>query len=331
MLRKEKQPLDAIKIANILPTASPRQLKRIVKSIPTPSSDTTFSEEEAIALMLQLGLGRDNYITLRKALSEKGVDVLPSYDKINEKKKSIIPSPIEITDRNCCYWTRRSTGKYCFKDCYLQLIFPLRIRKNADSDSPSTSFDDIWKYSTPGSKAFCRPKIFEYIKESKTTTKINVYNLYGSRNYKTEPITIEIENYRVKHVIIKLEHVITRNNHLHGTKKLHIKLDDKNQNYSIKLCQAQRSIKGGRSRHNMNMRNTFLEHYIYDMRIKSTKVLTSAIMSMYKADNKRERQQKKDKVLVLINYFGIYPWKEMTPTVVNKDIMYGNVMHRTKE
>lgn len=242
MLRKEKQPLDAIKIANILPTASPRRLKRIVKSIPTPSSDTTFTEEEAIALMLQLGLSRDNYITLRKALSEKGVDVLPSYDKINEKKKSIIPPPIEITDRKAviglgallentalriasdfssdqlkkinscdlqliCKWgcdglsalseykqinTSESSSEY--KSVFMASLVPLRIRKYADSDSPSTSFDDIWKNSTPGSKAFCRPISFEYIKESKTTTQ-DLINRIEAEIKNLEPITIEIENY----------------------------------------------------------------------------------------------------------------------------------------
>ncbi|KAI8119671.1 hypothetical protein CVS40_9081 [Lucilia cuprina] len=213
MTEKEKQPLDAIKNCKYSSNASPRRLKRIVKSIPTPSSDTTFTEEEAIALMLQLGLSRDNYITLRKALSEKG-------------KKSIIPPPIEITDRKAviglgallentalriasdfssdqlkkinscdlqliCKWgcdglsalseykqinTSESSSEY--KSVFMASLVPLRIRKYADSDSPSTSFDDIWKNSTPGSKAFCRPISFEYIKESKTTTQdlINLGN-----------------------------------------------------------------------------------------------------------------------------------------------------------
>ncbi|GBP06852.1 hypothetical protein EVAR_65890_1 [Eumeta japonica] len=69
-----------------------------LKSIPTPTSESVLTEEEAIALMLQLGLTRDKYITLRKALQEKGVKVLPSYDALQEKKKSIIPSPIEVDE-----------------------------------------------------------------------------------------------------------------------------------------------------------------------------------------------------------------------------------------
>ncbi|GBP12939.1 hypothetical protein EVAR_70454_1 [Eumeta japonica] len=99
MLKKEDQPLDAVKIANVLPTASPKRLKRIVKSIPTPSFNSAFTEEEAIALMLQLQLSRDKYIILRKALKEKGVEVLPSYDALQERKKSIIPTGITVSDR----------------------------------------------------------------------------------------------------------------------------------------------------------------------------------------------------------------------------------------
>ncbi|KAI8122663.1 hypothetical protein CVS40_6382 [Lucilia cuprina] len=56
MLKKENQPMDAVHIATILPNASPKRLKRIVESIPTPTSQSNFTEEEAIALMLELGL-----------------------------------------------------------------------------------------------------------------------------------------------------------------------------------------------------------------------------------------------------------------------------------
>lgn len=102
MLKKEKQPVEAVQIAEILPSASPKRLKRIVKSIPTPSQKSEFTEEEAIALMLELGLSRNQYQTLRMALLEKGMKVLPSYKSIQEKKQSIIPSPIAVNEREAC-------------------------------------------------------------------------------------------------------------------------------------------------------------------------------------------------------------------------------------
>ena len=79
--------MDVVHIATILPNASPKRLKRIVESIPTPTSQSNFTEEEAIALMLELGLSRNKYQILRKALHEKGHNILPSYKAIQEKNK----------------------------------------------------------------------------------------------------------------------------------------------------------------------------------------------------------------------------------------------------
>lgn len=98
VLKRNQQPMDALKIADILPEASPKRLKRIVESIPTPSSQSDFCEEEAIALMLELGLSRNKYVKLRKALCDKGHQILPPYKALWEKKENIIPSPTEISN-----------------------------------------------------------------------------------------------------------------------------------------------------------------------------------------------------------------------------------------
>lgn len=102
MLKKEKRPIEALQIANVLPTASPKRLKRIVKSIPTPSAETDFTEEEAIALMLELGLSKNKYLILRKALIAKGHKILPSYIAIKDKRDSLLPSPIAVNEREAC-------------------------------------------------------------------------------------------------------------------------------------------------------------------------------------------------------------------------------------
>lgn len=239
LLKQEKRPTDAIRIADVLPKASPKRLKRIVESIPTPSSESEFTDEEAIALMLQLGLSRDNYIILRKALKEKGVNVLPSYDIIKEKKKSLIPSPLQVS--NCavsielsnllentaarivstlskeqlkqidkcdlqlmCKWgcdglSTLSEYKQAsaaqnvpdYRSIFMASLVPLRIRKKEDTDSPSTSFHDVWINSTPGSKSFCRPICFEYTKESAFNTQKLVDRI--EKEIKCmEPITIAI-------------------------------------------------------------------------------------------------------------------------------------------
>ena len=86
-LARGNQPKEAKIIADILPNTSPLRLKRIVKSIPTATSSSEFSEEEAIALMFELGLSRNKYLILSNALIAKDHDIRPSYFAVLEKKK----------------------------------------------------------------------------------------------------------------------------------------------------------------------------------------------------------------------------------------------------
>lgn len=216
MLKRKDQPVDALKIADILPEASPKRLKRIITSIPTPSSKSEFTEEEAIALMLELKLSRNKYMTLRKALCDKGHSILPTYQSIYEKKQTFLPSPIEISERrafiemspllentasrivstfsedqmkdlhNCdvtlvCKWGcdglsalpeyKQAVGSQCttdYKSVFMSSLVPLRMRALTNS---ADNFHDVWSNSTPGSKDFCRPIRFEYVKESTALTK----------------------------------------------------------------------------------------------------------------------------------------------------------------
>ncbi|GBP15234.1 hypothetical protein EVAR_91206_1 [Eumeta japonica] len=74
-------------------------------------------------------------------------------------------------------------------------MVPLRLRKYADKDSASTSFEeDIWINSTPGSKSFCRPITFEYTKETKIATQELVHHIESEIKL-MQPILIEIEDY----------------------------------------------------------------------------------------------------------------------------------------
>ncbi|KAI8122292.1 Plasma membrane calcium-transporting ATPase 4 [Lucilia cuprina] len=75
MLKKENQ-----HIATILPNASPKRLKRIVESVPTPTSQSNFTEEEAIALMLW-GRGHPEEYTDGMNLGEERFDSIDSDKK----------------------------------------------------------------------------------------------------------------------------------------------------------------------------------------------------------------------------------------------------------
>lgn len=94
------QPKETEKIVDVLPTASPKRLKRMIQSIPTPKSSTSFTSEDALALFLNLGLTRNKYCILRKALIEKGYDIFPSSKSIRETKENIlkpITSPVHAS------------------------------------------------------------------------------------------------------------------------------------------------------------------------------------------------------------------------------------------
>ena len=113
---------------------SPLRLKRILKSIPTPTSSSEFSEEEAIALMFELGLSRNKYLILRNADSKR------------PRHTSII---------------------FCsFGD--MSSLVPLRVQNTGPSSSSKAY---IWVNSKPGSKNFYRPISFEFTKENKDNTK----------------------------------------------------------------------------------------------------------------------------------------------------------------
>lgn len=92
------QPKNVGRIVDVLPLASPKRVKRMVESIPTPKSTTEFTEEDALALILNLGLSRNKYSTMRKALREKGWGCLPSKHKLYNTRTKMVPSNIYVDE-----------------------------------------------------------------------------------------------------------------------------------------------------------------------------------------------------------------------------------------
>ena len=88
------QPKEVEKVIDVLPTASPNRLHRIIQSIVTPKSTSSFTSEDALALILNLGLSRNQYEILRKSVSEKGYDIFPSSKSVREAKSNIL-QPME--------------------------------------------------------------------------------------------------------------------------------------------------------------------------------------------------------------------------------------------
>lgn len=94
------QPKEVGKVVDVLPTASPKRLKRIIQSITTPKSSSSFTNEDALALILNMGLTRNEYEILRKAVFQKGHDIFPSSKAIRKTKSEIlrpIQQPFDVT------------------------------------------------------------------------------------------------------------------------------------------------------------------------------------------------------------------------------------------
>lgn len=96
-LETEKK-LEERKIVKTLKDASPRRIKRIVSSIKTPEEPKTFSSDEALALIYDLGLSVRQYKLLRTSLKSKNINVLPSYEELTIAKEAIIPTTKNVTE-----------------------------------------------------------------------------------------------------------------------------------------------------------------------------------------------------------------------------------------
>lgn len=97
-LRSQKE-LTKVDIIEKVLIASPKRTKRILKSVPTPSDEKQFSNEEALALFLDLKLTKEQYIQLRVRAIEKGSNLYPAYHHITAAKKECLPprDTIKIT------------------------------------------------------------------------------------------------------------------------------------------------------------------------------------------------------------------------------------------
>lgn len=95
-LRSQNQ-LTKVDIIEKVCNASPVRTKRILKSIPTPSDAEEYTNEEALALFLDLKLTKHQYSELRLGAIKKGSNLYPAYHHITAAKMDCLPSKDTIT------------------------------------------------------------------------------------------------------------------------------------------------------------------------------------------------------------------------------------------
>lgn len=198
----EKAKSDVIKAIS---TASPLRVKRVKESIPTPQKDPIkYTNENALALFMDLGLSKEKYKILRTSLRKHNIDVLPSYNTITATKKEAVPENSEVTEisavvklQDMMDHTARRLLKSKTEEQIIALPRSLTLQSKWGCDGSSgqgaykqkintsdgetdanmfmasvvplrlNSADcEHWRNPRPSSTHFCRPIMFQYAKET---------------------------------------------------------------------------------------------------------------------------------------------------------------------
>lgn len=95
-------------VVKLAVTSTPRRLKKM-KMVHDSSNSvamTPYSPEEALALIVDLGLTKEDYLTMRLGAKKRMADIYPSYHVISETKRKCYPMNIKITENEAEYRCR---------------------------------------------------------------------------------------------------------------------------------------------------------------------------------------------------------------------------------
>lgn len=90
----------AAQVLKLAIDTTPTRLKKmkLVHDISSSITLRPYSPEEALGLIVDLGLTKEDYITMRLGAKERGADIYPSYHVIQEAKKKCYPVNIKISE-----------------------------------------------------------------------------------------------------------------------------------------------------------------------------------------------------------------------------------------
>lgn len=90
----------AAEVLKLAASATPRRLKRMKKVHESPllPTYTTYTPEEALALMIDTDLGKEQYIQIQQEAKKRGANIYPPYNVIAEARTQCYPHNILVTD-----------------------------------------------------------------------------------------------------------------------------------------------------------------------------------------------------------------------------------------
>ena len=87
------------RVVKLALTTSPRRFKKMKLVHDNISSDVIkYTPDEALAMIVDLGLGKEDYIHIQRGAKSRGANIYPAYNEIAESKKHCYPLNIEITE-----------------------------------------------------------------------------------------------------------------------------------------------------------------------------------------------------------------------------------------
>lgn len=88
------------KIVKLAVSATPKQLKNMKDAYHSPSSSglTAYSANEALVLIIDLGLSKEDYINIQRGAKIRGANIYPPYNAIASLKKECYPPNMTITE-----------------------------------------------------------------------------------------------------------------------------------------------------------------------------------------------------------------------------------------
>jgi len=180
----------------------------------TPVPITPYTEDEALAYMMDCKLTKENYIHTRKGAIQRGADLYPPYSRVLEAKRRCYPENMTITETSASvllqslldHTAERICDMICFnyneKESDAIFIFKWgcdgssgrseynqKFQAESASDSylflisavplklQTTNNVLLWKNPKPSSIRYCRPIKFEYQKETAEYTRQEVGNI----------------------------------------------------------------------------------------------------------------------------------------------------------
>ncbi|KAF2887918.1 hypothetical protein ILUMI_18255 [Ignelater luminosus] len=88
----------AAEVVQLATNSSPRSLKKVKMAPKMSSAITPYTPKEALALIINSGLGKVNYLNIQSGTKKREANIYPPYNIIAQAKQQCYPDNISVTE-----------------------------------------------------------------------------------------------------------------------------------------------------------------------------------------------------------------------------------------